>query len=550
MSELTETEAKAEGEAPKSSKYWQNQIDASLKREKPWRDRADRVVCRYLDERDIGTGTFDTGERRINILWSNTEVLEAILFSQLGSPDVRRTFPQPGKANKVSRVAALVLERGLVSCSNRYDLEGEIEDAVTDYLLCGRGQLWMEYDAEIVTEQVQQADGTTKDVQKVGYQQAKLTHVSYDDWTHGPGKKWQQVPWVARVHLFTKDDFKREFPEIDLEKIKIPFNYMLKEGEKRTDEQGANDFKRAKVWEIWDKISKTRIYVAEGYDWELERTEDPYKLEEFFPCPKPLYGVKTPDRLLPQPEYCQYQDQAAELDRLNQRIYVLVEALKYCGVYDGSSEDADGVLSTIGNLGDGQFVAYKNMGALAQGKGLAAAFQVRDLQPIAITIQALAERAVSLIQSIYEITGISDVIRGSTNPSETLGAQKLKANFGSQRMQKREKEVQKFVKYALRIKAEIIAEHFEREQLAQMTGILLPSEAEKAQAKQLLATVEMMKKRQEMMAQMAQQQPQGGPPQMGGNGGPQMQSPPAGPPMPPPGAMQQQGAPQPQGMPV
>ena len=549
MNELTETEAKAQGEAPKSSKYWQNQIDASLKREKPWRERAERVVCRYLDERPETDGAGYDAVRRINILWSNTEVLESILFAQLGSPDVRRTFPQPGNANKIARVSALVLERGLIACANRYDLEDEIEDSVTDYLLSGRGQLWVEYDAEIVTSPVKQPDGTSKDVEKVGYQQVKICHVSYDDWTHGPGKKWQQVPWVARVHLFTKDDFKREFPDINLEQVKIPFNFMLKEGEKRTDEQGANDFKRAKIWEIWDKISMSRIYVAEGYDFELERTPDPYKLEEFFPCPKPLYGVKTPDRLIPQPEYCQYQDQAAELDTLNQRIFTLVETLKYCGVYDGTAEDAEGTLSTLGNLRDGQFVAYKNMASLSQGKGLAAAFQVRDLSPIAATIQALAERAVSLIQSIYEITGISDVIRGSTNPNETLGAQKLKANFGSQRMQKREKAVQKFVKFAMRIKAEIIAEHFEREQLSQMTGILLPTAQEQAQAKQLLSFVEMLKKQQAMAAQQPQQ-PQPG--MMGHNGGPPMQPEPMGP---PPGAMPPgmppigpQGAPQPQGM--
>ena len=498
--ELTEAEAKEQGEPPKSARYWHNQIDASLKREDKWRKRGAEVVCRYLDERsrdDVDV------ERRINILWSNTEVLKSVLFEELGSPDVRRTFPQPGKLNKIARTSALVLERSLVACGNRYDVAGEIEDAVTDYLLPGRGQCWIEYDAEIVTD----AQGT----QTVGYQTVKTCHVPYDEWTHGPGKKWDQVPWVARQHLFTRDDFKAQFPDIDLDRQKVPFNFMLKEGEKRTDDEGAGDFKRAKLWEIWDKVSRTRIYIADGYDWELERVPDPYRLEGFFPCPKPLYGVKTPDRLIPQPEYCQYQDQAAELDRLNQRIYVLVEDLKYCGVYDGSAEED--TLSALGSLQDGQFLPYKNMAALSQGGGLAAAFQVRDLAPIAAAIQQLAQRAVSLIQSIYEITGISDVIRGATDPNETLGAQQLKARFGSQRMQKRQKEVQTFVRNLYRMKAEIIAEHFTREQLIAMTGILLPTEMERQQAQQRLAMAERMKQ------QMAQQP---APPPMGHNGGPPM----------------------------
>lgn len=488
--ELTESEAKAQGEPPKSARYWHNQIDASLKREDKWRKRAEVVICRYMDERDRDEADV---ERRINILWSNTEVLKSVLFDELGSPDVRRTFPQPGKLNKIARTSALVLERALVACGNRYDVAGEIEDAVTDYLLCGRGQGWIEYDAEIVEKDGQQS---------VGYQEVKICHVPWDDWTHGPGKKWQQVPWVARMHLFTRDDFQAQFPEIDLGKHKVPFNFTLKEGEKRTDEEGAGDFKRAKLWEIWDKVSKTRIYIAEGYDWEIERTPDAYRLEGFFPCPKPLYGVKTPDRLIPQPEYCQYQDQAAELDRINQRIYVLVEALKYCGIYDGSAEED--TLGSIGSLADGQFLPYKNFAALSQGGGLAAAFQVRDLAPIAAAIQQLAQRAISLIQSIYEITGISDVIRGATDPNETLGAQQLKARFGSQRMQKRQKEVQTFVRNLYKMKAEIIAEHFERGQLQQMTGILLPSEAERAQARQRLAMAERMKAMQQAPQNMQQ----------------------------------------------
>lgn len=496
MHELTETEAKEQGDPPKSARYWHNQIDAALKREDKWRKKADAVVSRYMDERAVND---DTETRRINILWSNTEVLKSVLFAQLGQPDVRRLFPAAGRATKIARTAALVMERSMIACTNRYDLDCELEDGIEDYLLRGRGQVWVEYTAEIVAGE----DGT----ERVGYQSARLVQVPDTDWTHGPGKRWEQVPWVARMHLFTKDDFAGQFPDIDPDKLKIPFNFTLSEGKDRTEEQGAADFKRAKVWEIWDKVSKTRIYVAEGYDWEIERTDDPYRLESFFPCPKPLLSIKRTDCLVPQPEFCQYQDQAAELDRVNQRLFTLVEALKYCGVYDAGGDD--NVLEKLGECLDGEFLPYKNLKALAQGGGLAAAFQVRDLAPIAAAIQTLAQRAVSLIQSIYEITGISDVIRGSTDPNETLGAQQLKAKFGSTRMQKRQKTVQRWVRNAHRLKAEIIAEHFERDNVVAMTGVSLPTKAEQDQAKALLARVEQMQQMQQQMAQAMPPQMQG-----------------------------------------
>src|ERR1700752_4336244 len=132
MTELTESEAIEEGEPPKSSKYWLNQIDAALGREKDWRKRAEKVIKRYMDERDDND---DTSQRRINILWSNTEVLKSVLFAELGSPDVRRLFPSAGRATKIARTAALVMERSTVVCANRYDMEGEFESAGWGLLL-------------------------------------------------------------------------------------------------------------------------------------------------------------------------------------------------------------------------------------------------------------------------------------------------------------------------------------------------------------------------------------------------------------------------------
>lgn len=530
MDEDTEGKAKATEATPKrkSAKYWRNQIQAAEQREKKWRDTGKKVIARYLDDRagyDGGEGC----ERRINILWSNTEVLRSNLFADLGRPDVRRAFPKPGKDNKIARTAALVLERNLVACGNRYDPEPRIEDAVTDMLTPGRGQCWLEYEPTIETGD----DGK----EKIAYQSVEICHVCWDDWTHGPAKKWEDVPWVARKLLFTQSDCKETWPQFNVgegenARTTIPCNHVLLEGKDRNDGQGAADFKRAIIREIWHKKSKKRIYVADDFEWELESETDPYRLENFFPCPKPMYSTKYTDSLTPKPEYLQYKDQAEELDRVNTRIWKLVEALKFRGVRWAGPDGQDS-LADIDNLEDGQFLPLKNFQMLAQGGGLKEAFQTFDLAPIAAAIQAAAQRALELIQSIYEITGISDIVRGSSDPNETLGAQKMKASFGSTRMKKRQKEVQRFVCDLYKMKGEIIAEHFERGQLSEASGILLPTEQERQEAKQLLARVEQQKKQAEMMAQQGQQQPQ---------------MPPQGPPGPPLGMMPQGALQMPSGM--
>jgi hypothetical protein len=177
------------------------------------------------------------------------------------------------------------------------------------------------------------------------------------------------------------------------------------------------------------------------------------------------------------------------------------------------------------------------------------------LQPSVTAIEGLYKRATILVQQIYEITGISDIMRGASQAAETATAQSIKANFGSMRLQKRQRRVQKFTRDIVRIKTEIIAEHFTREMLEEMTGIRMPLKLEQQAAQSQLMALQ----QQAQMAQAAAQAPpqlpppgpQGAPPNgmapngmangMGHNGGPPMpQQPPMPPPQPPDPAMIQE----------
>ena len=81
-----------------------------------------------------------------------------------------------------------------------------------------------------------------------------------------------------------------------------------------------------------------------------------------------------------------------------------------------------------------------------------------------------------ILDTIYQITGISDIIRGSTKASETATAQQLKAQFGSMRMRKKQSEIAEYIRDLFRLKAEIIAEHYEPETLAAMTALTITPE--------------------------------------------------------------------------
>jgi hypothetical protein len=88
---------------------------------------------------------------------------------------------------------------------------------------------------------------------------------------------------------------------------------------------------------------------------------------------------------------------------------------------------------------------------------------VIDFAPIdqyITALEALARRRQVLIDSIYEVTGVSDIMRGSSQSGETATAVTQKTNFGTLRNQDRQNDMQRFLKDLLRIKAEIICEQF------------------------------------------------------------------------------------------
>lgn len=506
QSAVNDTRASAEGDKPLSAKFWHSELEAAEKRDRKWHKRADKVVARYRDERE----SEDSTERRTNILWSNTEVLKSVLYQGIGNPDVRRRFPRKGKEEKAARQASIVLEHSLSYCADSYDSSGQIECAVEDMLLPGLGQCWVVYDAEVEEEPASDDSEAADETVATGIndQSVRFEHVYWKDYRTSAGRKESDIWWKARRHQYSRDELKTYFPK---DGDKIPLDAAIVD--RPTDCAEEDDtFKRANVWEIWDKTKRQRVYVAEGYPTILRVDDDPYQLRNFFPCPEPLYSVKTTSSLIPVPEYTLYQDQAEELDRITTRLYKLIEALKRRGVYDASVDGAENQLSGLAGADDNEFLPYKGFAMLAEKGGLKGVFATEDLKPIIEVVKGLFEQRAALVQTIYEVTGISDVIRGASDPNETATAQRIKGQFGSLRIQKRQKKVQTFIRDLFRIKAEIIAEHFEREKLEEMSGVEMPLQAQVEQAQQTLAMLEQQK-------QMAQQ-PQPGVEAMGANGGP------------------------------
>jgi hypothetical protein len=472
------------------ARFWLREIEAAKSRLSDWHEDAEEAEEAYCDEKERGFG-------RLNIFWANVETQKAAIGEDFGKPEVTRVN-MPEDDDGLARHVANVWERAIAAAVDDTKDNHDIALAVSDMFLPGRGVVWQEVEAE------DSQDG------KPRWVKAPIVRVCWRDYLEGKAARWGSVPWVSRAHEFTRDELVSECKMSEAAAAKVPLNVAcdVKEiGGKRLSKKDQEQFKRARVWEIWTKFpSKLRIYVAEGYyDDVLAVDDDPYKLKDFFPCARPMLANGDEGWQKPITDYSRYEDQAKELDKVCQRIYVLTDLLRNRGAYDKRFKE----LADLMKSEDGTFVAIENWAELQAKGGLEAVIQAMDLETIAVVIDKLKMQRRDLIELIYELSGVSDLARGQTDPQETLGAQKLKKSFGSGRFRMREDRSREFAAEAYGIKGEIIAEMFPREQLEEMTGLKLPLRADIDAAKEQLEQIQMeMQRAAEVAQRQAQQQAQ------------------------------------------
>jgi hypothetical protein len=186
---------------------------------------------------------------------------------------------------------------------------------------------------------------------------------------------------------------------------------------------------------------------------------------------------------VPVPEIKQYKDQIEEINEYTARIAALSGSLKMSGFYAaGVPEIGDAVekaLKTHDNRA--ALVPVSNFAALG-GAALKDSIVWLPIESAVMLVKELVALRRIIIDDVYQITGISDIVRGQTDPNETMGAQQLKSQWGSMRIRERQNEIARFARDLTRISGELIAENFEPQTIAEMAQSSLPSIEEKMQA--------------------------------------------------------------------
>ena len=436
-----------------------------------WEGRVEKILKRYRDDR-----TTTTAQSHYNILWANVSTLKAATFSRMPKPDVSRRHKDN---DPVARVASMLLERALdFEITNTEDFHHALASCVSDRFLGGRGTSWIRYEPVIESEQFQvsEEDEQSESIgEYLDIEQAPVDYVHWRDFGHGYGRTWPEVNCVWRRVYMNRDALKERFPEEQFDMLwkQIPLDASPDEPRQKMTE---GTTKQALIYEVWDREEKCVYWISKSMGKILDKREDPLGLEEFFPCPEPIYSTLTNESLVPVPDFTLYQDQANELDVLADRIKGLVDALKVRGFYDAANPD----LNRLFTEGDNNtLIPVKNYAAFAEKGGLGGAVTFVDLAPIAAALNVAYQAMGQVKQQIYDITGISDIIRGASVASETATAQQIKGQYATLRLKTYQDEVARFASQILRIKAQIICQHFQPETIMKIGGAELLSDTDK-----------------------------------------------------------------------
>lgn len=495
----------ASEKAPRSAKRWLEEIKQAECDGQDWYQRARKIERLYLEQRT----EVKKYQSQYALLWANVSVLQPAVYARQPQPVVTRRFTDK---DPVARNVSEVMERSLITLFDHADIDNCLRSVRDDFLVVGQGTAWVRYVPTFRTETYEYGEETTEET-VLAEETLAFDFVNWKDFLHPKARRWEELPWVGR----------RVF--LDDEAGEGRFGKKKWDEAKRVQTQPRDDTgrfivkDRVCVYEIWSKRDKEVVWVAKDYDGEvLDRRPPLYDLRSFFPCPKPTYATLPTDSLYSIPDYVYYQDQAEEINALTAKIGTLQDALKLVGFYPAGGENgiSDAIEKALSAGTSNQMIPVPAWAAWTQGGGSKGMIEWLPLEVVLTTLRGCVELRQALINDVFQITGLSDILRGESDPRETKGAQQIKAQWGGIRIRDRQAEMARFARDLTRIAAEIIAEKFQPETLWQLSGLKFPTGQEKQMAAQLVQQMQAAMKQQAMRAQAAQQQ--GGqpvpPPQM------------------------------------
>jgi hypothetical protein len=440
-------------------KYWQREKNAADKRLRECHNQGNKVVRRYTDERDSGKESIKV---RLNLFHQNATTLESMMYGNTPKVEVTREHQDPD--DDEARVASYLFQRLLeAECKSTEVLKCSLQDR----LIPGMGVARVRYGYD--TTSITSIQG--EDIEKITYEYAPVEYVHWQDFLWGWCRSWDEMPWIGFRVWLEEEDAKERFGEKIAKNLEYkafhPFG--TEEQGEQVDSDQKTHTQKAEIWEFWHKKEGKVFWFSDGADIILDMKDDPLGLDDFWPIPRPLMANITTTNFIPVADFIINQDLYNEIDILQTRISIITEAIKVVGVYDQSAGSSVGRMLKEGVEND--LIPVDNWAMFAEKGGLKGSVDWFPVETITAVLQTLTQIQQNKMQQLYEVTGMSDLMRGGNTDQYTgVGTQQMKAKLGSIQIQALQDEFARFASDLLALKAEIISKHYLPQSIIQQSN--------------------------------------------------------------------------------
>jgi hypothetical protein len=305
-------------------------------------------------------------------------------------------------------------------------------------------------------------------------------HVIFRDLLIDPcAYRWSDVREIAFGYDYSPEHFRKCFGKEALAGLALP------------SERGNRKKKQymIKVWEYWNLDKRQMGFLTAAADKFLKKLDsdyddeddpiaidtekdgtvyqDPYKLEDFWPCPKPMVFDQPSDSFWPISEWYQYCDLLEEIHNIASNIFILSRAVRIRCLFDNSIPSLQAL---VNESGQADWIGIDNLLTILTKAGGSLANVVAYL-PIEPMVKALNELYVAMQQRLEkfgQLSGTSDLLQGKGDQVErTYGEQQMRAKFAMNQLEPYQTDMQRFAKDTLELMCEMALKNFSDDSLRQ-----------------------------------------------------------------------------------
>ena len=511
MNEVEENETQAEEETEQVDRrltrdFLKKFVDSAKDGSKPKRHRKDAALA--WSEYENQNTEDSTNERSTSkskpyaIYWSSCKTIEPAFYSRTPKISTKRRFGVDAPEAILASKGVERLGEYLVDCCN---FDEAMTAAVQDFIHADKATTQVSYTADF--EEVEQhiplqqasetvfvtQDGTEysdevfqdetgffgKSIEKQPTnQKILLLPISYKDIIHDPDAKTEsEIKIKGAVFCLSREEAENRFDEDVIKQIRWKKG---KDADKEDKSYEADDENVQVVegYEIYDKVTKKAIWVSdqiEGYILDIK--DDPYGLYSFFPFPTFQIGSKPSDHMYPTPAYIQVKPQIDNLNDLVARIFKLSSSIRRRALVNGADDD---LIDALNNLDDGDYVACSKLQNFLEKGGIEGSIYWIPVQELVQSITELMGLKDEFKNDFFEMFGVPDILRGSSDPLETAAAQTIKERSAHDRFKYMKKQIAMLASDSIQLMVDLALGVFSPEYLAEVIGIKYLSQEEQA----------------------------------------------------------------------